>query len=148
MADAEHERPKAPRTQRVWLSVYWAAAVINTWLLVIGLASAAEFTLPSLVAVTLAFVSTLIGAIFATRILRHGVTTTVFVRSTTTVRVIAVAWVLLEVAIVSAGVLSVVTGIDTKDLDWSGGFAGAVGSISILAVLGPGYKEYREAVAP
>lgn len=148
MTDAEHARPKAPLTQRVWLAVYWAAAVINTWLLVIGLASAAEFELPSLVAVALAFVSTLIGALFATVILRHGVTTTVFVRSTTTVRVIAVAWVLLEVAIVSTGVLSVVTGIDTRDLDWSAGFAGAVGSISILAVLGPGYKEYREAVAP
>ncbi|MDO7883000.1 hypothetical protein [Antiquaquibacter soli] len=148
MTDAEHVRPKAPLTQRVWLAVYWAAAVINTWLLVIGLASAAEFELPSLVAVALAFVSTLIGALFATFILRHGVTTTVFVRSTTTVRVIAVAWVLLELAIVSTGVLSVVTGIDTRDLDWSAGFAGAVGSISILAVLGPGYKEYREAVAP
>lgn len=141
-------RTRSPRAQRVWLTVYWAAAVINTWLMVQGLVSIAELPLPSIVAVVLAFVSTLLGAIFATRILRHGVSTTTFVRSTTTVRVIAVAWVVLEFAIVSTSVISVLTGLDIDDLNWSAGFAGTVGSISLLAVLGPAYKEYREAVAP
>lgn len=148
MAVVVAPRVKAPRTQRLWLVLYWIAAVINTRLMVVGLISAADLALPAVVAVVLAFVSTLLGAIFATRILRHGVSTTTFVRSTTTVRVIAVAWVVLEIAIVSTGIISAFSEIELAELNWSAGFAGTVGSISLLAVLGPAYKEYREAVAP
>ena len=128
--------------------MYWIAAVINTVLMVQGIVSAAELPLPSVVAVVLAFVSTVIGALVATGILRHGVSTTVFIKSTTTVRVIAIAWIVLEVAIVSTAVISVATDIELTELDWSAGFAGTVGSISLLAVLGPGYSEYRQAIAP
>lgn len=148
MSDVTATRPKAPRTQSVWLTIYWTAAVINTWLMVQGIASIATLPLPAIVAVILACISTVIGAIFATRIVRHGVSTTVFVKATTTVRVIAVAWIVLEVAIISTAVVSVLTNIDTSELDWSAGFAGTVGSISLLAVLGPAYSEYREAMAP
>jgi hypothetical protein len=148
VTEAIPAREKAPRAQSVWLTIYWTAAVINTWLMIQGIASVATLPLPSVVAVILACVSTVLGAIFATRILRHRVSTTIFVKATTTVRVIAIAWIVLEVAIVSTAVVSVLTNIDTSELDWSAGFAGAVGSISLLAVLGPGYSEYREAIAP
>ncbi len=141
-------RSKAPATQSVWLAVYWVAAFINTLLMVQALLSTATLPLPAVVAVILAFVSTVIGAVFATRILRHGVSTTVFVKSTTTVRVIAVAWIVLEIAIVSTAVIAVLAELTLAELDWSAGFAGTVGSISLLAVLGPAYSEYREAIAP
>jgi hypothetical protein len=141
-------RTLTPRTQVVWLSVYWAAAGINALLMVQGLVAVASLPLPSVVAVVLACLSTAIGAVFATRILRSGVSTTTFIKSTTTVRVIAVAWIVLEVAIVSTAVISTVTGRELAELDWSAGFAGTVGSISLLAVLGPAYSEYRQAVHP
>jgi hypothetical protein len=145
MADV---RIVTPRTQVVWLSIYWAAAVINAGLMIQGLASIGEIPLPGIVAVVLAFISTLIGALFATRIMRRRVESTVFIRGTTTVRVIAIAWIVIEFAIVSTAVLSVVTGLELSELDWSPGFAGTVGSVSLLAVLGPGYSEYREATHP
>lgn len=148
MPDVTSPRTKTPRTQRVWLTVYWVAAGVNTLLMIEAIASASELGLPSLVAVVLAFVSTVVGALFATRILRHRVDTTTFVKATTTVRVIAVAWVVLEFAIVSTSIISVATGIEIAELNWSAGFAGTVGSISLLAVLGPAYSEYRQAIAP
>ena len=141
-------RPKAPATQAVWLTIYWVAAGINGILMVQGLVNAAELPLPNVVAVVLAFVSTFIGALFATRIVRHGVQTTVFVKDRTTVRVIAIAWIVLEFAIVSTAVISTLTGVELRELDWTPGFAGTVGSVSLLAVLGPGYSEYRDAVHP
>lgn len=139
---------RTPRTQIVWLTIYWAAAVINGALMIEGLANIGELPLPGIVAVVLAFISTLVGAVFATRIVRRGVQTTTFVRGTTTVRVIAVAWIVIEFAIVSTAILSALTGLELSELDWSPSFAGAVGSVSLLAVLGPGYAEYREAAHP
>ena len=87
-------------------------------------------------------------AIFATKIMRSRVSTTLFIRSTTTVRVIAVAWNALILAIISGTLISTLLHIETSEADWSAGFAGTVGSISLLAILGPAYKEFREAVSP
>jgi hypothetical protein len=136
---------RVPAAQQVWLVLYWFALAVNVALLLVGLASR-ETTFASLVALVLAAVSTLIGVIFAIRIARAHVTTTVFVKATTTVRVIALAWVLLSLAIVSGAVVAVFAGLPREDVDWSAGFAGTVGAISILAALGPAYSEYREAM--
>lgn len=141
-------RQRIPGTQSTWLVIYWAATAVNFLLFVQGMLGIGTLPLPSVVAVTLAFAATFIGAIFATRIVRAGVQTTVFVRGTTTARVISVAWLLLGFGIVSISVISVLTAVDTTELDWTQGFAGAVGSISILAIIGPAYSEYREAVRP
>jgi hypothetical protein len=70
----------------------------------------------------------------------------VFIKSTTTIRVIAIAWILLAVAIVSGAVVAVFAAVPNEAVDWSKGFAGTVGAISILAALGPAYSEYREAM--
>lgn len=148
MTNTAAPRRSTPASQSVWLTIYWIAAVINSWLMIQAITSAAVLRLPAIVAVILACISTVVGAVFATRILRRGVSTTIFVKSTTTVRVIAIAWIVLEIAIVSTAVISTFTQLDISELDWSEGFAGAVGSISLLAVLGPGYSEYREAMAP
>lgn len=148
MAEPAAPEGRTTTAQAVWLAVYWCAAGANFLLMTQAIIYAASFTFTNIVAVVLAFVSTLIGAIFATRILRHRVSTTVFVRSTTTVRVIAIAWNALIIAIISGTLISTFFGIDTSDADWSAGFAGTVGSISLLAILGPAYKEYREAIAP
>lgn len=140
---------KAPisRTQRGWLIIYWIALGINLLLFLEALLNASEFAFTSLVAVTLATASTFIGAIFATRIVRAGVSTTAFVKGTTTVRAIAVAWILIELAIVSGTIVAVLANLESSEVDWSGGFASTVGSISILAVLASGFSEYREAMS-
>lgn len=148
MTSEQRTRPRLPGTQSTWLVVYWLATGANFLLFIQGILSAAALPLPSVVAVTLAFTATLIGAVFATRIARRGVQTTVFVRGTTTARVISVAWIVLGIGIVSVSVISVLTSVAATELDWTAGFAGAVGSISILAIIGPGYSEYREAVHP
>jgi hypothetical protein len=135
----------APAVQVVWLTLYWTALAVNSVLLIVGLAGP-ETTFASMVALVLAAASTLIGAIFATRILRARVTSTVFIKSTTTIRVIAIAWILLAVAIVSGAVVAVFAAVPNEAVDWSKGFAGTVGAISILAALGPAYSEYREAM--
>lgn len=137
--------PRTPAAQQVWLVLYWLALAVNVGLLLIGLLNR-ETTFASLVALVLAAASTLIGAVFATRILRAGVTTTVFVKTTTTIRVIALAWVLLSLAIVTGAVVAVFADLPQEDVDWSAGFAGTVGAISILAALGPAYSEYRDAM--
>jgi hypothetical protein len=140
------EKTTIPRTQRGWLIIYWVALGINLLLFLEALLNASEFAFTSLVAVTLATASTLVGAIFATKIVRAGVSTTAFVKGTTTVRAIAVAWILIELAIVSGTIVAVLANLESSDVDWSGGFASTVGSISILAVLASGFSEYREAM--
>jgi len=137
-------KPTAPAVQVVWLALYWTALGVNTVLLIVGLLGSATFA--SMVALVLAAASTLIGALFATRILRAGVTSTVFIKSTTTIRVIAIAWILLALAIVTGAVVAVFAALPNEAVDWSKGFAGTVGAISILAALGPAYSEYREAM--
>ena len=140
------DKAVVPRTQRGWFIGYWIAVGINLLLFLEALLYASEFAVTSLVAVTLATASTLIGAIFATRIVRAGVTTTAFIKGTTTVRAIAVAWILIELAIVSGTIVAVLANLESSEVDWSGGFASTVGSISILAVLASGFSEYREAM--
>lgn len=148
MTAAAPERHRTPTTQAAWLLVYWVAVAINLFLLLEATVFAGPTPLPQLTALVLALIAALIGALFATKIMRRGVSTTVFVRATTTVRVIAVAWSVLAIAIVSGVLVSVVTQLETEEINWWSSFAGTVGSISLLAVLGPGYKEFREAIAP
>jgi len=54
--------------------------------------------------------------------------------------------ILIELAIVSGTIVAVLANLESSEVDWSGGFASTVGSISILAVLASGFSEYREAM--
>lgn len=141
-------RTRVSRFQRRWLVVYWLAPPVVLLLLVQALFSFNErsdlFT--AIVALVLASISMALGLLFATRIARSGADDVTFVRGTTTVRVIAVAWLLIVVAIVSGTVVLLVADVVVEAVDWSGGFASTVGSLSILAIIGPGYAEYREAL--
>ena len=139
-------RRKIPRLQRGWLVVYWIALVITAALLLQAVLNFEVHTFTSLVAILLATVSIAIGVIFATRIARSGVGDVGFVKGTTTTRVIAVAWLLVQAGIFSGAIVAVIADVDTTVVDWTKGFLGTVGSLSILAILGPGYSEYRGAL--
>jgi hypothetical protein len=140
-------RTRIPKLQRGWLVVYWIAFVITTLLLIQAFTSASVLTFVSLVAITLATTAVLVGALLATRMVRRRVANAAFVKGTTTTRVIAVAWILIQLAIYSGAIVSTIADVDISMVDWTGGFLGTAGSLSILAMLGPGYSEYREAVA-
>lgn len=85
-----------------------------------------------------------LGLIFATRLARAGMDDVAFVKSTTTFRVISIAWLLIQVGIWSGAVVATIADVEVTDVDWTEGFTSTVGSLSILAMVGPGYAEYRE----
>lgn len=136
-----------PTTQKVWLTIYWFGVLLNLLLLVEGISSIGEVPIAQLVILAIAAVSAVIGALFATRIMASRVTTTQFVKSTTTARVISVAWIFIQLSIYASAIISVMANIDTSLIDFSGGFLGTVGSVSLLAIIGPGYGEYREGMS-
>ena len=82
----------------------------------------------------------------ATRIRRRGVADLTFVKNTTTIRVIALAWIGLGFVLILLPVVEVLSGMDSEGIVLAKGLLGTVGSLSLLAVLGPGYSEYREAL--
>ncbi|MEQ1737778.1 MAG: hypothetical protein ABL886_15400 [Rhodoglobus sp.] len=138
------EKPASTTLQRVWLIVYWWATLVSGYLLVSGLlggTSAAQ-----MVIVIISFVAVVLGALLATRIRRRGVSNLGFVKGTTTVRVIAVAWIGLGFVLIWIPILEVLASLDLEGLTLANGLLGTVGSLSLLAVLGPGYAEYREAL--
>lgn len=134
-----------PPLQVIWLLVYWAGLGPVLMLLSIGLARGVAFE--NALALTIALIAAIIGSVWATRLGRLHVDSVAFVKGTTTIRVIAIAWLVIGAYLVVAPVLSVVMGIELGDDGMALGFVSTVGSVSMLAVLGPGYAEYREAKA-
>ncbi|MDP3209611.1 MAG: hypothetical protein Q8M65_10715, partial [Rhodoglobus sp.] len=104
-------------------------------------------TPPQQVIVIISFLSVVLGAMLATRIRRRGVSNLAFVKGTTTVRVIAIAWIGLGFVLILVPIVEVLGALDLQGLTIANGLLGTVGSLSLLAVLGPGYAEYREALA-
>lgn len=139
-------RRKITRLQRGWLIIYWIALVVAAVLLLQAVMYYEVQTFTALVAIVLATVSMMIGVIFAMRIARRGVGDVVFIKGTTTTRVIAVAWCLVQAGIYSGVIVSTIANVDTTVVDWTKGFLSTVGSLSILAILGPAYSEYRGAL--
>jgi hypothetical protein len=146
---AETARTTAPTAQRVWRVIQWIGFACSVFLMLEAL-----FALPlggglawrGVALTILGAVAALIAAIFVTRIVRRGVSTIAFVKGTTTARVIAVAWVLIQLAIAFGTVVGVIGDFEATELDWTAGIVGTVGSVSLIAMLGPGYSEYRAAM--
>ncbi len=139
------EKSATTTVQRVWLIIYWWATLVSGYLLVSGLLGGS--TAAQMVIVIISFAAVVLGALLATRIRRRGVSNLSFVKGTTTVRVIAVAWIGLGFVLILVPVLEVLAGLDLEGLNLANGLLGTVGSLSLIAVLGPGYAEYREALA-
>jgi len=137
------------RVQKVWLVIYWWAVLVALYLLVSAILGAfVGATGPAQLAiVSVSFIAVTIGALMAMRIRRRGVTNLVFVKSTTTIRVIAVAWIALGFVLIAIPVIEVLASAELEGITLANGLLGTVGSLSLLAVVGPGYAEYREALA-
>ena len=124
--------------------MYWAGLGPIVFLFLNAFIGGAS--LQSFAALSLAMIAQVIGATWATRLARAHLSSTPWVKATTTIRVIAVAWLGIGAFILVGAVVSTLFPIELGD-DAGGalGFVGTVGSVSLLAIIGPGWAEHREA---
>ena len=129
--------------QVLWLVVYWWGVLPVLYLFGFGIVGGV--TVERVVTLFLALTASVMGCVMATRIARAHVGNTTFIKGTTTVRVVAIAWLAIGFALIVVPIASVVFGIEFTEDGTVLGFVSTVGSVSLLAMLGPGYSEYREA---
>ena len=123
--------------------MYWAGLGPIVFLLVYAVLGAAS--LQSFAALGLALVAHIIGAVWATRLARAHLASTAWVKASTTIRVLAVAWLGIGAFIVTGTVVTTLLPIELGETGSALGFVGTVGSVSILAIIGPGWADHREA---
>ena len=132
---------------RWWLRAFRAAAVVNGLITLYGVVNVVIGTLPptDFAFALLATSAVVISLVLATRLARHGVSDYWFVKGTTTLRIVGFGWVLIGVAFVLS-TIAVIFGVDLNLTSSESGIFGAIGGVALLAVVGPGYSEYREAL--
>lgn len=140
------ETARIPREQKFWLVLHWIALVLTVYLVVAAISGGAEAY--SVLIVVLALLATVLALVFATRIARLRLSTPRFVKLTTTGRVIAAGWTFIGLLLFVVPILSLFFELDITNSAWTSGVIGAVGSVSLLAMIGPGYSDFREALAP
>jgi hypothetical protein len=134
-----------PALQVTWVVVYWWALLVNLYLF--GVAIANETTqLYQFVVLALACAAVVIGASFATRIARRGVTDLAFLKGTTTIRVVSVGWIMVGCVLIVVPIFEVLSNTETGGIAIANGLIGTIGTLSVLAMVGPGYVEYRDAI--
>ncbi len=144
-------RRRSPPFQRRWLRVYWTSVgllcLFAFWGTLAYQAGGATFPLASLVSLHLGCGALILGATLATRLSRTGVSDMWFVKGTTTTRATAVGWLFVLISIPGGVILVTLLGLDVDDVTLTtAGVLGSLGAVAIVAVLGPGYTEYREAL--
>lgn len=142
---AEPKTPRIPREQKFWLVIHWFALLQTVYLFGTAITHAA--TASEITIVTVATVATALAVYFAMRLARRRISTQLFIKWTTSGRVIAVGWSFIGLVLFAVPVVSVLTGVDLVNDEWTGGFLGTIGSVSFLAMVGPGYSDFREALA-
>jgi hypothetical protein len=135
-----------PTSQVLWLVVYWWSLLVDLYLLGSAVVFHNDTEVYQFVVIVLAGAAVVLGSMFATRIARRGVSNLTFIKGTTTIRVIAVAWLMLGVVLIAVPVIEVLVNIEVGGKVLADGLVGTVGSLSLLGMVGPGYSEYREAM--
>ena len=139
------QTPRIPGEQKFWVVIHWFAVLQPLYLVQVALVNGAPAT--NTLVLVIAVIATVIVAVFATVLARRRLTTQFFVKWTTTGRIIAVGWTFIGIALVVVPVVAALLEFEVGDADWTGGIIGAVGSVSFLAAIGPGYSDLREALA-
>jgi hypothetical protein len=135
-----------PPSQVLWLVVYWWGVLPPIYLL--GVAAIGGAPADRFGTLAIALIASVLGSVWATKIARKHVGTTAFVKGTTTIRLIAIAWHAIGAVIILGTVSTVVLGVDFGSDGSALGIVSTVGSVSLLAMIGPGYTEYREVTKP
>jgi hypothetical protein len=136
-----------PTSQVLWLVVYWWSLLVDLYLLGSAVVVNTDTEAYQVVVIVLAGGAVVLGSTFATRIARLGVSNVTFIKGTTTIRVIAVAWLMLGVVLIAVPVIEVLVDVELGGKVLADGLVGTVGSLSLLGMVGPGYSEFREAMA-
>jgi hypothetical protein len=153
MTEAPVETPSTPhglsRFQLSWLPVFWVGVGNATILFVIATVNfvTGNATIVNWITAGFGAVAVLLAALFAQRLARVRATDLWFVKGTSAGRVVAVGWVAVIPLIVGGAVISLVFDLDADTV--AGPFAGLLGSlgaVALIAMIGPGYTEYREAL--
>ena len=139
------QTPRIPGEQKFWVVIHWFAVLQTLYLVEEAIVGGAPAT--NTLIVIIAALATIIVAVFATVLSRRRLPTQLFVKWTSTGRVIAVGWTFIGLVLFVVPVLSALLDFELGNVDWTGGFIGAVGSVSFLAAVGPGYSDLREALA-
>lgn len=135
--------------QARWLVVFWVGFASGFFLFVEASVAFALTSLPfvSWVAMVFGFTAVLLAAVNATRLARLRVTDLVFVKGTGTARAIAIGWGAVGVAIPVGVVVAVLTNLSSDEIvSPISGVIGTLGAVALLAMFGPGYGEFREAL--
>jgi hypothetical protein len=141
------EKAKRTRLVRWWLRGFRGAMIINGLIAVYGtIGLISGWITPTLFAfLLLATTAVVLSLVIATRLAQRGVSDFWFIKGTTTVRVIAFGWLLIGLGYVLA-IPAVLLGIELDLTNSGSGVFGAIGAVALLAVIGPGFSEYREAL--
>ena len=142
---AETTAPRIPKEQKFWLVLHWFALLQTVYLAVVGVLGGVPAY--SELILILAMLATVLAVFCGMRIARLRVTTQQFVKWTTTGRVIAVGWTFIGIVLTIVPIVGAFVELDVQNEGWTSGVIGAVGSVSFLAMIGPGYSDYREALA-
>lgn len=134
-------RPARSSVQRVWTFAFWLAAAWCTYGLVLVVIWPAENASAAAVSVILGAIACIVGALGASSIRRLHLSDQEFVKGTTTIRAIAVTWLLIMVLAFASAILQADFVADVAE----SAAAELIGPASLVALAGPGYSELRGA---
>jgi hypothetical protein len=151
MVDAMTERSFT--AQRRWVLLFWWAAGFSVVGTLLVLAVHVHHDASSAVGPGVSSLAAVIGALMARRVARQGLETADFIKATTTVRVVASSWLLLFAFLVGG---LFVGAFSSHGPAYEAGVVFAtfeeplvalIGFASLIAMIGPGYAEYRGGMA-
>lgn len=128
-----------------WVGTFGSFFLLFQATLAIVVSGAEYFA--GLAASVLAAIAAVLALIWVRRLTKAGVRDVAFIKATTTARLIAVAWLLVLIAIISGTIVGVIWRVEAETLDWTAGIVSVLGTASLIAMVGPGYTEYREGLS-
>lgn len=153
MTEAPLEPAAAPRRisrfQLVWLPIFWIGVANAGILFAIATANfvTGDATIVNWATAGFGAVAVLLAALFAQRLARLRATDLWFVKGTSAGRVVALGWVAVVPLIVVGAIISVLFRLEADTVAGPlAGVLGSLGAVALVAMLGPGYTEYREAL--
>jgi hypothetical protein len=151
MVDATTERRST--SQRRWVSLFWWAAGISVvGTLLVPVLNDHHDATPA-VGPGVSSLAACVGALMTRRLARQGLDDADFIKGTTTVRAVALSWMFLFAFVVGGAFIGAWFSHGMAyDAGWLFGtfqrdLVSLIGFASLIAIVGPGYSEYRGAMA-
>lgn len=143
--------PRRPPTafQVFWTSVCWTGFGVSVLLFLSGTAAVIadpEGFFVGWGSLALGVVASFSAALLMTRLVQIRASDLWFALGTTAARVIGAGWVLIGIGMIVGTIIAVAIDLDTDIVVGPVvGVIGTLGGVALVAMIGPGYTEYREA---